>query len=146
MSAGWLAGDDRGVSETTAVAILVGTTLLVTGLAAVNVLFLTETRTGPPEANFSYQHFPESGRLVITHDSGDPIRAGKLQISDGDRDVSWAQIANSSTTTEVRPGDVIQIGPNNQYGREVARSTTIRMLYVDGGNTTEIDRWAGPGA
>ena len=138
---GALADDERGVSEATGVAILVGMTIVVTATVGLNVLVVTEEDDGPPSAEFSYDHVESSSALLITHVRGDEFPAGDLVIAGPRAETTWAAVSGVNETTVVGPGSVAQISKGNEYGRPVSKSTTVHVYYEREGNRTELSQW-----
>jgi len=136
-----LATDDRGLSESAGVAILVGITVLVTASVGLNVLVVTDEDTGPPSANFTYDYVEQSSVLLVTHSQGDELEAGKVHFVGADRDVTWAAVAGTNNTTAVERGDLVQLSERNAFGTSVASSTRIEILYEYDGNRTKLDEW-----
>ncbi len=133
-------GDERGVTEATGVAILVGMTVIVTATVGLNVLVVAEDDTGP-NANFSYDHVEENSVLIVTHVRGDEFPAGDLVIEGPDEQTTWAATASVNESSPVGPGDVTQLSKNNAYGDFVRTSTPITIYYDRDGNRTRLSRW-----
>lgn len=133
--------DDRALSESTGVAILVGITILVTASVGLNVLVVGEQDTGPPSANFTYDYVEQSRALLVTHSRGDELVAGRLHFVGADRDVTWATLANTNNTTQVGRGDLVQLSERNAFGSAISQSTQIEILYEYEGNRTKLDEW-----
>mgnify|MGYP000451121259 FL=1 len=136
-----LGTDDRGLSESTGVAILVGIPILVTASVGLNVLVVGEQDTGPPSANFTYDYIEQSRALLVTHSRGDELEAGKVHFVALDRDVTWAQLSGTNNTTAVEPGDLVQLSERNAFGSPVSSSTQVEILYEYEGNRTKLDEW-----
>ena len=132
---------DRAISESASVAILVGITILVTASVGVNVLFVEEQQTGPPSANFTYDHIDQSNTLIVTHDEGAELEAGQIHFVGAGQDVTWAAAAGTNNTTAVVPGDIVQLSENNAFGTPVTTATQIEVQYEYEGNRTTLDRW-----
>lgn len=132
---------DRAISESASVAILVGITILVTASVGVNVLFVEEQQTGPPSANFTYDHIEQSNTLIVTHEEGAELQAGKIHFVGPDQDVTWATVAGTNATTTIGPGDIAQLSENNAFGSPVMTATRIEVQYEYEGNRTTLDRW-----
>lgn len=139
-----LGTDDRGLSETVSVAILIGFTILVTASVGLNVLVVGEQQTGPPSANFTYDYVQESQVLLVTHSRGDELEAGNVHFVGADRDVTWATLAGTNNTTTVGPGDLVQLSERNPFQRRIATSTQIEILYEYEGNRTQLSEWPEP--
>lgn len=138
------AAHDRAVSETTAVAILVGFTVLVTASVGVGVLF-AESDDGPPSTEFSFRHYSGNAMLVVEHSSGDPIPAGDIQFSSQGRAITWAGVDDGRNETDiVDQGAAIQLSDNNAWGEPVRSSDTVEVYYLHGdGNSTLLSAWEG---
>ena len=135
---------ERGVSESTGVAILIATTVLVTASIGVFVLVDPTDTGGPPDANFSFQYIDQSSVLIVTHDRGDEVAAGNLTLRSGDAQARWHELAGTNETVPVGPGDTVQLSNNNVYGQNVNRNDNVRVIYTPpSGNETELDRWDG---
>lgn len=141
MAALGLGDDERGLSESAGVALLVGITILVTASVGINVLVVEEEDTGPPSANFTYEYISESRSLLVTHSRGDSLRAGKLTFRENTNEVSWAALAMTNNSTMVQPGDIVQLSQRNAFGQSISTSSRIEVLYRYEGNQTKIDEW-----
>lgn len=136
-------GDDRGVSEATAVVILVGFTVVVTASVGVGVLFV-EDDDGPPSAEFTFRHYSGNAMLVVEHSSGDPISAGQIQLSSQETSQTWAALDDSRNESDlVDGGAAIQISANNAWGQPVRSTDTVEVHYVHGDNSTLLSAWDG---
>ncbi|QGA82909.1 type IV pilin [Halomicrobium sp. LC1Hm] len=133
--------DERAISESTSVAILVGITVVVTASVGLNVLVADSQETGPPSANFSYDHIEQSNTLIVTHDRGDELEAGQIHFVGADQDTTWAAAAETNETSTVGQGDIVQLSENNAFGTPVTSSTEIEVQYVYEGNRTTLDEW-----
>ncbi len=137
-----LADDDRALSETAAVAILVGLTVTATASLGVYVL-VVQGDDGPPSANFTFDYVDESSALIITHARGDELPAGNLVIEGSATATNWAAAADVNGSVLIGPGDRVQIGEGGAYGDPV-RSDDLVDVYLDRGeNRTLLDSWAG---
>ncbi|MFB6074762.1 MAG: type IV pilin [Haloarculaceae archaeon] len=137
-----VADDERALSESAGVAVLVGLVVLMTASVGVYVLVVQED-TGPPTANFTYQYIDQSSALLITHSRGDEIPAGDLVVEGPRASANWSALASTNASSMVGPGDRVQISEGNEYGRPVTRQDTIRIYLVRNGNRTQLDTWAG---
>ena len=137
-----LGDDERAVTETAGVAILVGITILVTATVGLNVLVVSEQGPEGPHANFSYDHVDSSGALVITHVKGDEFPAGELVIAGENAETTWAAAASVNETEPIGPGDIVQISQDNSYGKPVRKTSTVRIFHDDGGNRTQLSEWS----
>ena len=137
-----LADDERGVSEATGVAILIGMTVVVTATVGLNVLVASEADTGPPSANFSYDYIESGSTLIITHTRGDEFPASDLVIAGPDTETTWAQTANVNASAPIGPGDKTQLSSANAYGADVKSTTVITIYYARSGNRTQLSQWS----
>lgn len=142
--AGRLARDDRAVSESMAVAILVGFTVLVLVSVGISVLFVDADSGGPPSANFTFEHFSENSMLLVSHERGDSIPAGDLVLEGEPGTVTWAQVAGTNATDAVEPGDTVQLSRSSAWGERVTSDQRVAIYYVpDPDNRTLLDSWSG---
>jgi hypothetical protein len=135
---------DRAISESASAAILVGITILVTASVGVNVLFVEEQQTGPPSANFTYDHIEQSNTLIVQHEEGDELQAGRIHFVGAGQDVTWAAAAGTNNTTEIGTGDIVQLSQNNAFGTSVTTATRIEVRYEYEGNRTTLSEWPEP--
>lgn len=127
------------VSDTLATGTLIVLVVTIGGGLGVAVLVGGGGDTGPPEANFTFEHFQENGALLITLDRGDPIEAGNLVISNGERRVTWATVASMNESATVTEGSVIQLSSRSAYGASVTTEDIIQITYDPGGeNETAV--------
>lgn len=138
-----LSTDRRALSEGVGVAVLVGFTVVVTATVGLNVLVVSETETGPPQANFTYDYVQSSNALVVTHEAGDEFPAGSLVVSGPVAEASWATIAGVENETAIGPGSAVQLSAQNAYGQPVTVNDRIVIYHGTGENRTEIDDWTG---
>jgi len=138
--------EDRAMSESIGLALLVGMTIIVTGVVGMEVLVVSEGGgDGVPQANFTYDYAEEASLLLVTHSRGDPIEAGRLEFEGprGEAKANWSQLANKNGTEMVEQGDIAQLGEGNAYGQPVSPGDTITVYYNDSGNRTQLDKWNG---
>lgn len=134
-------GDERAVSESAGVAILVGITILVTATVGLNVLVAEDDGPDRPGANFSYDHVSSGGTLIITHVEGDEFPASELVIEGENAETTWSETANVPESEAIGPGDRTQISGENSYGQSVTQSDTIRIVHERGENRTQLSEW-----
>ncbi|MFB6146077.1 MAG: type IV pilin N-terminal domain-containing protein [Halobacteriaceae archaeon] len=138
------AGDGRGVSEFTGVAVLIGMTVLATASVGVFVLVADTEADSGPQANFSYQYISESSVLLVTHDRGDEFTARNLTLRSGDGQARWHELAGSLPNATVGPGDTVQLSSSNAYGSNVNTGDRIQVVYAPpSGNETVLSTWKG---
>jgi len=135
--------DERAVTESTGVVILVGITIVVTGLVGLNVLIDTNEDPSGPHANFSYDYVDGNGALIITHVEGDAFPAGDIVIEGDEAETTWAEAGSIDESEEVGPGDIVQISEGNSYGERVTDRSTVRLYYEQGENRTQLSEWVG---
>lgn len=138
-----LGDDTRGMSESVGIGLLVGMTVIVTAVVGLNVLVVGEDAGGPAQANFTYDYIDQNELLLVTHSRGDELEAGKVEFRGPGENVTWAQLANRNETAMVGPGDLVQLGSENQYNRRVSGRDTITIYYNESGNLTRLDQWNG---
>lgn len=133
--------DDRALSESTGVAVLVAITILVTASVGLNVLVVGEQRTGPPSTNFTYDYVEQSRVLLVTHDRGDELEAGKVHFVGAGQDVTWAELSGINETATVTQGDLVQLSERNAFQNDIGQSTQIEIRYEYEGNQTKLSEW-----
>lgn len=137
-----LGDDERAVTESAGVAILVGITIIVTATVGLNVLVVSEQDRDGAHANFSYDHVDSNGALIITHVEGDEFPASELIIEGENAETTWAAAANVNETESIGPGDIVQISRDNSYGKPVRKTSTIRIFHEQSGNRTQLSEWS----
>jgi hypothetical protein len=134
---------DRGLTESTGVAVLVGFTVVVTASIGVGVIFFEAGSEGV-EAEFSFEYFGDSSRLTITMDQGEDIAAGNLLVSGPDGNVTWAALAGYEADRVLDVGAAVQVGPSGEYGSSVLQQDPIRVVYrPDPASETVVGEWNG---
>ena len=133
---------DRGVSETTGVAVLVVITVVITTSVGVGVLLFDQN--DQVEASFSFSYIDSASQLLITYDEGDDLAAGNLVVSGPDNNVTWAALADSDANATLEAGDAVQVTDTNAYGSSVGSRDEFRIVYrgEDGGGTV-LGEWDG---
>jgi outer membrane protein assembly factor BamB len=96
-----------------------------------------------PDASFTANYDPARNRLTVTHEAGDPIRAGELYVRGSGfaeaPSYRWSEQANTQDTWPVQPGDSVQLSG-------VKDSVVIRVVRErDDIPATILDRYYGPG-
>jgi len=134
--------DDRGVSESAGVGVLIALTVLVTASVGISVLFIPSEAEQGTNATFSFDHFPDSGQLLVTHEDGDAIPAGDIVVSGESKNLTWASILNVSTTKPVEPGDAVQLSDSSAWEDQVQQRHDIAIYYVPNATSAKLlDRW-----
>jgi len=136
--------DERAVSESMGVVILVGFTLLVTATVGISVLFVQDGDSGGPTANFTFDHNAQSASMLVVHERGDSFAAGSLVVESGPNRVTWAEVANTGANETIGPGQAIQLSSNSAWGQSVQSGSTVEIYHAPGdGNRTLLDSWDG---
>lgn len=136
--------DDRAVSEATAMAILVGFTVLVTASVGISVLVLDAGDGSTVSANFSFDYRSGDAMMLLSHERGDEIPAGELVIEGEPGAVTWAELAGTGPNETVGPGDLVQLSDASAWGAPVSRGDRVEIYHVtDAGNRTLLDAWEG---
>lgn len=133
------------VGDSMAGATLVVIALLLGGSLGAGVLLggSAEEQAGPPQLNFTYQHFDENGALIVTLERGGPARAGNLLFSDGQATASWAAIAGANNSTMVTSGSTIQLSQRSAFGNRITTRDRIEITWTDGNQTKVVGTWQG---
>lgn len=138
-----IATDERGVSESAGLAVLIATTVLVTASVGLSVFVGVGDETGV-QANFSFEYNGDGSSLLVSHSGGDTLPAGEIVVSGPETNVTWAAVADVNETAPVSEGDLILLSQNSAYGTRVGAEDTVRMVHVpDEGNRTVLSAWRG---
>ncbi|WP_136687975.1 type IV pilin [Halorhabdus amylolytica] len=137
--------DERGVSEMTAVATLVGLAVVLVLGIGINVFLFAPDAGGEPEAEFTFRHIEQTSALIITHEDGDSIPSGDLYVEGEDKSASWTALAGWEDVQPVEPGDVVQVGEGGAYGAPVGPNDRVSVIWrnesVNGSAT--LAQWNG---
>lgn len=136
-------GARRAVTVNDAIAVgtlLVLSLVLSAGLGA-SIVFLEDERTGPPSANFTYQHFSTNSMLIVTHNEGDAIQASQLVVESDETKATWATIADANNSSKVAPGDSISLSENSPFGKDITTDDSVTIEWTDGNQTKVLSRW-----
>ncbi len=137
-------GDERAVSESAGVAILIGMTLIVTASVGISVLFVDDGDSGGPTANFTFSKDRGSTSMIVIFERGDSFSAGDLIVEGGSNRITWAELASKPANQTIGRGDAIQLSSNSAWGQSVRQGQTIEIYYAPGGgNRTLLDSWSG---
>ncbi|WP_338728126.1 type IV pilin N-terminal domain-containing protein [Haladaptatus sp. DJG-WS-42] len=132
--------EEDAVSPVIGVILMVAITVILAAVIGTFVLNLgDQVGDAAPQAKFSFDYTESTDTLVITHESGDRVKATDLKIKDGDgdTDTDWDAAGGSTFATA---GDSVTLNP-------VESDDTVRLIYDDGsGDTATIQKWSGPDA
>ncbi|MBX0293845.1 type IV pilin [Haloarcula nitratireducens] len=162
-----LINDDDAVSPVIGVILMVAITVILAAVIATFVLGLGENLSNTaPQASFSFDYDENSGDseiLTITHDGGDSIDGGDLNVtasgvtSDNGGDIA---VGDDFFTSTVSAG-VSAEGDNTMFrysnGTKVSAvsgepqdldlsSATVRVVYQSEGSSATLGEWSGPDA
>ena len=138
---GEFGADERAVSESVGVVILVGMTIVVTATLGLNVLLVSDDDASGTTANFSYDYVDSNNALIITHVRGNEFPASELHIVGENGETTWAAAANVSESEPIGPGDVIQVSGEGSYGAPVTKQSGVRIYHERAGNRTQLSEW-----
>jgi len=123
--------DDRGLSESTGVAVLILMTVLGTLSVGMSVFLINEEDDTELGTSFDFQHQGNLELLLIFYDDGEALRAGSLYVDGPANNVSWAELAGMDADGSVTPGgDPIRVGENTPYGSSVAEEAYFEIVYT----------------
>ncbi|WP_336361297.1 type IV pilin N-terminal domain-containing protein [Haladaptatus sp. ZSTT2] len=132
--------EEDAVSPVIGVILMVAITVILAAVIGTFVLNLgDQVGDAAPQAKFSFDYTESTDTLVITHESGDKVKAANLHVkSSGGVDDTWDGLGGSTFATA---GDSITLSGT------VASGDTVRLIYDDGsGDTATIQKWSGPQA
>jgi len=153
-----LLNDDDAVSPVIGVILMVAITVILAAVIATFVLGLGDSLSNTaPQATFSFEYdqgddsvgggdysgssnSAGDGLLTVTHDGGDQIEAGNLEISGSSQTDGPLTNAGFSASSEITAGTQVQL--------RVDDGDTIRVVYSaeSGGSSATLARWDGPEA
>lgn len=131
------------VTDTVAVATLVTVSVVLAGGLGVAVLVGDGASDGPPQTNFSFTHFDRDAELVVTHQRGDEIEAGSIELTSGEASATWAAVAGTNNSTMVSAGDTVQLSRQSAFGAPVRGDDSVEVVWTGGNQTVVLDRWDG---
>ena len=170
--------DDDAVSPVIGVILMVAITVILAAVIASFVLGLGNTQSATPTVSFNTDYTEVNsteGRLTVTHDSGETVRASELLVrgqngSNGGNAVTsyntpWVEFTNGTATgvyngTSSNPAVVYSGTNSSEISGEAAVSSgdflrfpigsdaEIQIVYVpaDSGNTATLTEFNGPDA
>jgi len=121
--------DERGVSEMTAVATLVGLAVVLVLGIGINVFLFAPDDAGEPEAEFTFRHIEQTNALIVTHEEGDPIPSQDLYVEGEDTSASWTALAGWDEPRPVEAGDVVQAGEGGAYGTPIGPNDRVSVVW-----------------
>jgi len=98
----------------------------------------TETEGEPgmsmPQVQFGFEY--EGGAVTITHEGGDTVQAGNLEVSSGDETALWSNLAGISASTEVAVGESVTLSESTDvWGSDLGNSVDVTIAFVSDGET-----------
>jgi flagellin-like protein len=133
--------EDRAVSPVIGVILMVAITVILAAVIGTFVLGLgDQVSESAPQASFSFD-FNDSDGVNITHEGGETLEAGNINVS-GDDDASGGS-SNVNTVSDFP--DPISAGDTGQFSG-VDPGETIRVVWTNpaGGSTNTIARATAP--
>jgi flagellin-like protein len=121
-----LFADDDAVSPVIGVILMVAITVILAAVIGTFVLGLGSEVQETPAAQFTFE---ESGTsITITHDGGDPVKAGNIEVVDSDK----GTVTCNWGVSEVSAGNSCDASVNNNVDGE------LRVTWTsDDGSTTD---------
>jgi flagellin-like protein len=127
--------EDRAVSPVIGVILMVAITVILAAVIGTFVLGLgDQVSESAPQASFSFD-FNDSDGVNITHEGGETLESGNLNVS------------NSSTSVGVNfPDDSVSAGDTSKHSNIAPSGETIRVIWTNpaGGGTNTIARATAP--
>jgi len=129
------------VNDSMATITLVAFAIVLAAGLGTGILVEDDGTEGAPEANLSFQHYEDDSALVVTYERGDPIPAGDLAIVSGERNVTWATVANESDSTKITEGSAVQLSSASRFGKAVSTGDTVQVIWIGGNETEQVAEW-----
>jgi FlaG/FlaF family flagellin (archaellin) len=131
---------------------MVAITVILAAVIGTFVLGLGGNVNSTPQAQFSFQNTEGDGGgtdVVITHDGGDAIEAGNMNIVSASLDADWETDTDFAAGDDVIAGDSIQVGDTDGSGVDIGASgtdlagETVRIIYEspNSDNTATLARY-----
>jgi flagellin-like protein len=133
--------EDRAVSPVIGVILMVAITVILAAVIGTFVLGLgDQVSESAPQASFSFD-FNDSDGVNITHEGGETLEAGNINVS-GDDDTNGG---SNGVNTVSSFNDPISAGDTGQFSG-VDGGETIRVIWTNpaGGSTNTIARATAP--
>lgn len=123
--------DDRAISESLGVAILVIITLAATLSVALSAILVAgqedEDEFG---TDVSFDHIDNLKELLVFYDDGDDLVAGRLHLDGPDNNVTWAELKGVEPDATVSPGDQpARLSKQTAYGENIGESAVVEVVY-----------------
>lgn len=149
LSASRTGSTNRGVSETTGVAVLIAVTVVATASVGLTVALVIDDDPAAFGAQFSFDHSDDLGQLLIFYSDGEELPAGEVLIVGPDNEVTWAEVdGNRDADDELEPGNVpVQLHSGNAYGASVSADDHFEIRYVPAdaeGDAVVLASWNAP--
>ena len=155
--------DDEAVSPVIGVILMVAITVILAAVIGTFVLGLgDQVQSTSPQASFNFDFTDNSGSadsLEITHDGGDSITAGNMDVSASDSLAASAGAVSTATslgweTLDANNAAADDIGAGSTataYGSDANNDLaddTVRVTWSssDGSNSATLGKWEGPDA
>lgn len=139
--------DEGGVTELTAVLTLLVVAVVVVAAVGINVLFVETDDAVGPDTRFTFDYSEQAQALLITHQSGPPVKAGDLLIRGPEVEVRWSEINDrlGPSTLIGRERNTSQISRQNGYGQRVRPRDRIAVVYANRtlNQTVVLSQWNG---
>ena len=149
-----LINDDDAVSPVIGVILMVAITVILAAVIASFVLGLgDQAQQTTPQASFSFDYdssttgsgdfsktLGSDGELTITHDGGDTIEAGRIDITDGTNTADMETAFGGNTGSEISAGTSV--------AADISNGDSIRVVYnsESGDNSATLATYNAPGA
>lgn len=155
--------DDRAVAPVIGIVLMIAITVALTALTGVFVIgFGEELETAGPSASFEFDFSDNTGSdiLIVTHDGGDAVKAGRLSIvgddhlsidtdgsgfnGDARRLSVTADSLSSSDTVSAATTFIIQPGPSASDTQ--LDDETVRIIWTSEttAKSATLGEFAGP--
>jgi hypothetical protein len=132
-----IADDDRAVSETTGVAVLILVMLVTTVSVGLSVIIVNDE--GESDFDVRFQYSSDLEQMTIFYEGEGEIRAGDVVVQGPAKNVTWAELADVESGATVEPGDrPVFLNDASVYGSNVGSGDVIRVTYspADGESVT----------
>lgn len=122
--------DERAVSETAGVAVLIAITVVATASVGLSVIIVADGGGGT-EFSVEFQYSSDLSQLTVFYNGEKPVSAGDIAVDGPENNVTWAELAEIPEDEQVEPGDQpVFLNEASPYGSDVAEDDVIRVVHT----------------
>lgn len=136
-----LGPDERGFSESFAVVVLVGLTVLMAISAGFYVVTVDTDESDEETPEFSYDYSSEDDSLFVQYVDGPTYPADSVVVESNLNQVSWTELAGMDVNGTLEPGAGVRLNAQSDWGEPVAGVNTIAIYHEGNDSREELSNW-----